>query len=219
VVEAARAEDAAGRDWRAVVDGLRPVTQDLWRQLDHAQRRRFCRHVECIWSVVRHRMAPSISDRVATAEASGRLHVRAGRIVAVKHSRNGVIVGLQARGGRTVELAAFDWVVNCSGVGRVPVNALEPPLGPLVSQGLIRADRLGRGIDITPEGEALGRAGRPSKGLFGLGPLGAGSLMEITAMPDIRVQCFDVAIRIAADLTAERQAGQASGRPVLRISG
>ena len=42
VVAAARAEEAAGRDWRAVIDGLRPVTQALWRQLDHADRRRFC---------------------------------------------------------------------------------------------------------------------------------------------------------------------------------
>ena len=44
VIAAARAEEAAGRDWRAVIDGLRPVTQALWRQLDHADRRRFCRH-------------------------------------------------------------------------------------------------------------------------------------------------------------------------------
>jgi uncharacterized NAD(P)/FAD-binding protein YdhS len=219
VVAAARDEDAAGRDWRAVIDGLRPVTQDLWRRLDHAERRRFCRHVECIWSVVRHRMAPSIANRVATAQSSGRLEVRSGRIVAVKHARNGVIVGLQARGGRTVELASFDWLLNCSGVGRVPVSAVEPPLGPLVSQGHIRADRLGRGIDITPAGEAIARSGRPSKGLFGLGPLGAGSLMEITAMPDIRAQCADVAARIAADLAAEQPAPRMSGRSVLRISG
>ena len=34
VVDAARDEIAAGRDWRSVVDGLRPQTQDLWQRLD-----------------------------------------------------------------------------------------------------------------------------------------------------------------------------------------
>jgi uncharacterized NAD(P)/FAD-binding protein YdhS len=39
VVAAARDDIAAGGDWRAVVDGLRPVTQDAWRRLGHAERR------------------------------------------------------------------------------------------------------------------------------------------------------------------------------------
>ena len=76
-----------------------------------------------------------------------------------------------------------------------------------------------RGIDITPEGEALARSGRPSKGLYGLGPMGAGSIMEITAMPDIREQCASVAERIAADLVREALPRQGSGRAALRIGG
>ena len=139
MIAAARAEDTAGRDWRAIIDGLRPVTQDLWRRLDHADRRRFCRHLECVWSVVRHRMAPSIEAEINAARKSGRLAVRAGRIVAVKRTQRGVTVGLQARGGRTVELAGFDWMINCSGTGRIAVNAVEPPLQQLVSQGFVQA--------------------------------------------------------------------------------
>ena len=218
VAAAARAEDAAGRDWRAVIDGLRPVTQTVWQQLDHADRRRFARHAECMWSVARHRMAPAISDRLAQARASGRLDVRAGRIVAVKRVPRGLIVGLQARGGRTVELVPFDWMVNCSGVGRIPVNAVEAPLGPLVSEGLVRADRLGRGVDVSPGGEAIGRTGQPSRGLFALGPMGAGSLMEITAMPDIREQCASVALRIATMHAEPSPARPKLSRTALRLS-
>ena len=201
VIAAARAEDAAGRDWRAIIDGLRPVTQDLWRRLDHADRRRFCRHLECVWSVARHRMAPSIEAEINAARNSGRLAVRAGRIVAVKRTQRGVTVGLQARGGRTVELAGFDWMINCSGTGRVAVNAVEPPLQQLVSEGFVRPDRLGRGADVTPAGEVVGRSGEPVRGLYALGPMGAGSLMEITAVPDIREQCATVARQIAAATT------------------
>ena len=92
----------------------------------------------------------------------------------MKRTPRGVTVGLQARGGRTVELAGFDWMINCAGTGRVPVNAVEPPLHQLVSQGFIRSDRLGRGADVTPAGEAVGRNGEPVRGLYALGPMGAG---------------------------------------------
>src|SRR5262249_14927684 len=36
VIDAARDEVAAGRDWRSVVDGLRPHNQELWQRLDAA---------------------------------------------------------------------------------------------------------------------------------------------------------------------------------------
>jgi uncharacterized NAD(P)/FAD-binding protein YdhS len=218
VIAAARAEDAAGRDWRAVIDGLRPITQDLWQSLDHADRRRFCRHLECIWSVVRHRMAASIAERVTIARDQERLSIRAGRVVAVKRTPRGLTAGLQARGGRTVELASFDWMINCSGTGRIAVNAIEPPLGQLVSQGLVRPNRLGRGVDISPDGEAVGRTGGPTRGLYALGPMGAGSLMEITAVPDIREQCASVALRIAAEGVAQSLPRVGSGRAALRLS-
>jgi uncharacterized NAD(P)/FAD-binding protein YdhS len=218
VIAAARAEDAAGGDWRSIIDGLRPVTQDLWQRLDHADRRRFCRHLECVWSVVRHRMAPSIAQRVAVARDKERLEIRAGRVVAVKRTPRGVTAGLQARGGRTVELASFDWMINCSGTGRIAVNAIEAPLAPLVSQGLLRPDRLGRGVDITRDGEAVGRTGGPTRGLYALGPMGAGSLMEITAVPDIREQCAIVARRIAAEGELHSAPRAGSGRAALRLS-
>jgi uncharacterized NAD(P)/FAD-binding protein YdhS len=219
VVAAARSAEAAGGDWRAVVDGLRPVTQEIWQRLGPAERRRFCRHVECIWSVVRHRMAPEIASRLAELRQAGRLDVRAGRIVAVRGSGRGLAVGIRDRGESTVSLHAFDWMINCSGVGRIPVNTLEAPLGPLVAAGLLRGDPLGRGVEVTALGAAVGRSGSPSPGLYALGPLGAGSLMEITAMPDIRGQCATVAETIAAQ--ARRGAGRSagSGRVVAGLAG
>jgi uncharacterized NAD(P)/FAD-binding protein YdhS len=139
--------------------------------------------------------------------------------VAVRRTPGGVTVALQARGGRTVELAGFDWMVNCTGPGRVAVNALEAPIGPLVSAGLMRADRLGRGVDITPAGEAVGRTGEATKGLYALGPMAAGSLFEITAVPEIRAQCAAVARRLA-ERTAEGASVRAgSARAALRLGG
>jgi uncharacterized NAD(P)/FAD-binding protein YdhS len=219
VAAAARSARAAGGDWRAVIDGLRPVTRDVWLSLGPADRRRFCRHVECIWSVVRHRMAPEIAARLDGFRNTGRLDIRAGRIVAVRGTGGGLAVGIRARGESTVSLHAFDWMINCAGVGRLPVNAAEAPLGSLVAAGLLRADPLGRGIEVSEIGAAVGRSGSLTPGLYALGPIGAGSLLEITAMPDIREQCATVARSIAAGIRHGSGRSSGSSRSVAGLVG
>ena len=42
----------------------------------------------------------------------------------------------------------------------------------------------------------IGRAGKPSDKLFAVGPLTRGRFWEITAIPDIRQQCAELAQRI-----------------------
>ena len=48
------------RDWRAVLDSLRPHTPGLWRELDQEQRARFLRHARWAWERARHRMPPQV---------------------------------------------------------------------------------------------------------------------------------------------------------------
>ena len=73
VVRAARDAEASGDDWRSVVDGLRPVTQALWRSLPASERRQFLRRTARLWEVHRHRMAPAVAtDGVMVAESTVR---------------------------------------------------------------------------------------------------------------------------------------------------
>jgi uncharacterized NAD(P)/FAD-binding protein YdhS len=67
-----RLEQAEARDidWRAVIDGLRPHVQDLWRRLPVRERARFLRHLRPYWDVHRHRTAPEIAQFIERA-ASG----------------------------------------------------------------------------------------------------------------------------------------------------
>jgi uncharacterized NAD(P)/FAD-binding protein YdhS len=59
---------------------------------------------------------------------------------------------------------------------------------------------------VEPNGQVLSKSGAPTRGLFALGPLGQGSLWEITAVPEIVRQC-DVAAQSLAALepSAERE--------------
>jgi uncharacterized NAD(P)/FAD-binding protein YdhS len=54
----ARAEAAAGGDWRSVIDAVRPHTQRLWQGLSLADRRRFFHLGRVWWDQHRHRIAP-----------------------------------------------------------------------------------------------------------------------------------------------------------------
>jgi uncharacterized NAD(P)/FAD-binding protein YdhS len=113
-------------------------------------------------------MAPSVADSLDAIRRRGGLEVRVGRIVAVRGTGRGLSVGIRRRGASTVELHAYDWMINCSGA---PASRRRCAAGPLVAAGLL-APMPGRGIDVTP---AAARSSAPTPGLHALGPLGAGS--------------------------------------------
>ena len=200
----ARVADAARRgiDWRAVLDGLRPHTQSLWRGLDPVERRRFLRHAAPLWNVHRHRIAPVAAERIAEAEARGQFRLVAGRVAGFAPHPGGVTVSVARRGGAgrlALDAAA---VFECRGRAPDVARSDNPLLGALMADGLARPDPLGLGLDVTPDGALVDPGGRASDRLFGLGPVTAGTFWEITAVPDIRTQ----AARLAGTLLARAAA-------------
>jgi uncharacterized NAD(P)/FAD-binding protein YdhS len=208
VIAAARRAEADGGDWRTVINGLRPATQDIWQGLTIAEKRRFRRHLESFWSVHRHRMAPEIGAKVDALRQRGLLAVVAGRIDAVRANGTGLRVGLRRRGSPVVEIQPFDWIVNCTGPGRLATHAGSPLVAQMLKDGLIRADEMDLGIDVDGESRALSAAGIPSPALSALGPVTAGRFWEILAVREIRAQAAAVADRIAAGMTASTAEGR-----------
>jgi hypothetical protein len=107
-----------------------------------------------------------------------------------------------ASGVRGVPAERVDWVVNCSGTGRASSGEAEPVLRQVIGLGLARAGLSGRGLDVEADGAVIGRTGRPTAGLYGLGPLTVPRFLEVTAVPEIRLQCVTVAGALA-DFVAE----------------
>jgi len=205
VRRAVAAEAAAGGDWQAVVDGLRPHTQALWGALGAVDRRRFLRHLATHWGVHRHRMAPAVARRIAALVEDGRLASIAGRLEGIAASPDGRLAArVRRRGAATAEPIAVDRIVNCCGLDRSPVASREPLMQSLLDGGIARADALGLGLDVTAESRLLRRDGAVADTAFALGPLTVGRFWEIVAVPDIRVQCRDVAETLATTLAAAR---------------
>lgn len=193
-VRAAAAE--AGEDWQSVVDALRPHTAGLWRSMTLNDKRVFLHHVARHWEVHRHRVPPATAMRIDGLRSAGRLTVRRGRVVAVGEAAAGLRVLISSDAG-TAELAA-GWLVNATGPATDVTATSDPLLRGLLSAGMATPDPLRLGLRADDGGALLDAAGKPSDGLFTLGPPLRGQLYETTAVPEIRDQAAALATRLIA---------------------
>ncbi len=196
-----RAEEA-GADWRSVIDSVRPFTQDLWQSLSIDARQRFLRHARAWWDVHRHRMAPAVEDFIAKTIAQGQLQVIAGKIHSIERSGDRAVVSLRRRGHSAKETLEVARIVECTGVTN-PLAAVNPVLRSLLDRGLARIDPLGLGLDVSDQCEVIDSTGMPSGRIFAVGPVTRAAFWEIVAVPDIRVQCLDLAERLCVRLGIE----------------
>jgi uncharacterized NAD(P)/FAD-binding protein YdhS len=182
-------------DWRAAVDGLRPVTAQLWRGLSEADKRRFIAEDARTWDVHRHRMAPATHARFDAVSRAGRLERHRGTIAAVRADEKALHVTLDD--GTELDVAA---VVNCTGpVGSI---AADPLLTRLARTGLVRPGPAGLGIDTADDGRIVGTLPE-TRPFMAVGSLRRGNLWESTAMPEIREQAYDVARVVIRSLHGE----------------
>lgn len=179
--------------WRSAIDELRPHTQELWRRATHADRARFLRHLRPWWDVHRHRLAPEVAARLDTLRENGRLEVVAGTVVASEPDA----IHWRPRGGDTVERLPVSRVINCTGPAGDAARSRDPLLRQLLADGLARPDAFGLGLNVDAESRLIGADGRPQPNLYALGPVTRGAHWEITAVPDIRSQVWNLARRFS----------------------
>lgn len=66
----AEAANTQGVEWQAVIDSIRPLTNDIWAEFTDAQKFQFQRHLYTLWGVHRHRMAPQIAKTLERIKPS-----------------------------------------------------------------------------------------------------------------------------------------------------
>jgi len=186
--------------WREAVDALRPVTQAIWRRASQAERERFLRHLRPWWDVHRHRMAPAVADKIEAMRREWRLTVAAGRILKVERDGDGVRVAWRPRGGKHVQWLDVARIINCTGPAGDPTSVDSPLIRGLVERGEARIDPLRIGLEVDAHSRAIQRDGEPNPDLFAVGPITKGSFWEIVAVPDIRSQVADLAVRLGGQL-------------------
>jgi uncharacterized NAD(P)/FAD-binding protein YdhS len=208
---------AQGGNWRSVVDGLRPHTQRLWRELPIDSRRRFLEHARAWWDIHRHRMAPEVEFTISKAVTDRRLALMAAKIVDISPNAAGAIVRYRRRGQAVVEGLEVDAIVDCTGIAKDPAATGNPAVRSLFDQGLARIDPLHLGIDVSSDCAIVNRRGLPSRRLFAVGPLTRAAFWEIIAIPDIRNQCVQLAGRLVRNVERESEVAIAPSVAPLQV--
>ena len=184
--------------WRAAVDGLRPVTAELWGRLPVEEKRAMLAGKAREWEILRHRMAPAVAAEVEQLIARKTLAVRGAEVLAAVGEERAWQVALRRDGAVTkLSVAA---VVNCTGPS-CDLRRYPGGLGKrLLGAGLAVADELGLGVRTTSDGAVVDADGRADGRLWTLGALRRGSLYESTAIPELRAQAAVVAERLSRKL-------------------
>lgn len=189
-------DEAQTRDWRLVVDSIRPITQMMWASADAEKRARFLRHLRPFWDVHRHRLAPEVADRIDALVAAGRLHFRAGKIADVTVEPDAIPVSWLPRGGAAPVTTRAARMINCTGPQGDLLRSSDPLVRRLLGTGRIRPDLLRLGLDIDRDGHVIDGSGRASEHVLAIGPMTRGDLWEVVAVPDIRNQVSALARRL-----------------------
>ncbi|MCF7749300.1 FAD/NAD(P)-binding protein [Bacillus subtilis subsp. subtilis] len=191
----ARDAVAQGLPWQSVMDRIRPLGQALWLGLDGADQRRFLRHVVRYWDVHRHRIAETVAAQVAALEQSGQLQRHRARLDTVLVLDGTLQVHAHGAGGGLPPLQVGA-LINATGV-ETRANAMRNPLvQQLLADGHARPGPHGLGLDSSVEhGQLLDSAGRPHLGIQLVGSLRIGTLWESLAIPELRGQAQQAAVR------------------------
>jgi len=194
-LRALRTAIRGGAEWRAAFDSLRETTNELWLRLPIEEKKRFRRHLQRRWDVVRHRMAPPIADVIESELRNGTLEIREGHLRAIDASPAGAYITVRSRDHNESFYAGR--VINCTGPSmnyqRIPSTLLQN----LFKRGLVTSGPLGAGFHCSQDGAVIDADGHTSEIIFNLGPGRLGDLLESIAVPEIRQQAVELASTLA----------------------
>lgn len=193
-----------GIDWRAVIDSIRPYTQQIWKLWSTDERKRFLRHLKAFWEPHRHRAAPEVLELKSRLEKAGRLQCHRGRIFSISPEKEFLSVRFRDSNAHQERELRVDYVVNCTGPECNYYKLKDPLIVQLFSRGIIVPDPLFLGLDVGLGGTILNLQGERVNHLYTLGSPQKGILFETTAVPELRVQAAELADRILYQLEHRR---------------
>ena len=127
----------------------------------------------------------------------GQLNIIAGKITSVVAKDADTTVHYRRRGATQIEAMQVAATLDCTGISSSPRHSSNPLVRDLLSRGTTRPDPLELGLDVTESCALINQSGFASQRLFAVGPITRGRFWEIMAVPDIRVQCANLAAAIS----------------------
>ena len=185
-----------GSNWRAVIDSLRPITQEIWINLPLAEKKYFKQHLSRYWNVARHRMPTEAAAVIYDLRSWNQLDILKGRLRRIIHNGDHFEITYTTLG--VEHTTRSDVLINCIGSETNFSNIDSRFVRSLMARGLVRNDELSMGLDAKADGAIIGVDNKPSKNLHTLGTALKGILWESTAIPEIRVQAHNLSLKLLA---------------------
>lgn len=180
--------------WPAVIEGIRPFSQELWKRWSVEDKKYFMRRIRPIWEVVRHRIPARSSQVLNEMIASGQLTIHRGNVDRALLIGSDIEVSWKNDSGPMS--GVFSKVINCTGPESNYRKVRLPILADLMDKKLLMTDQLGLGIACTYEGKLIGQNGNTVPGLWCIGPMRKAVLWETTAIRELRIQAIELAREI-----------------------
>lgn len=180
--------EAAGGNWREVIDSLRPHTPAAWHALPDHEKSRAYRHAMTHWNVHRHRMSEAIIEKWHARIQNKRLTQLSGHVLPIGLKDDRLQISVRKL-GMEFELTA-DALILCSGPQTRIRHSANPLLQQMSQDGLLLAGPAGIGVKLEADHTASGVAAGQ---IFPMGTLVAGEWLECTAVPELRSQALKAA--------------------------
>ena len=178
-----------GYDWRSIIDSLRPITPAIWEQLPLKEKQKILRFLFTSWNRHRHRIPPECLDKIEQLQAQGKLILTAGKVQNIEQARDQTLL-IKYRVQDTIHTLYADYLINCSGAEMNLKKNDSLLIQNLLKNKFILPDPLNLGIQANQMGEVKGAANRH---LFAVGQILFGERFETIAVPELRMQCSQLA--------------------------
>lgn len=191
-----------------VIDALRPYTTNAWQQFSYADKQDFLRHSAHFWNILRHRLPHSIHAALEREFQAGTFAPHKGVIQQTeKDSNGGIHVNWYNCISRNHRQLHVQKIINCTGPGTDITQSSNPLLKNLSSTGLLKADELKLGLWVNAaDYSVIDANGNNHRRIVTLGTNLKGLLWESTAVPELRVQCKQVAVRLLQQVNHKEKA-------------
>lgn len=180
--------------WQALIDSLRPYTQQLWQHWDLHDKQQFLRHLRSRWDAHRHRVAPQIAVELQTLLQQGFFKLKHAAVANLQTTDDGFLSYCDLP-SQIVRADHFDSIIDCAGLISDYTKIDSELLQRMFRQEIIAAGPLNRGLQATPNGKL-------ADGLYTLGFALHGVLWESIAVPELRTQAEAIATALNLEITA-----------------
>lgn len=183
-----------------ILEDIRPYTQQLWFNYTKEEKLRFLRHLQHLWSKLRHRIPFQIFLQLNGAIEEKKLELSGGKLIHLNCTETGIIVTYFDRKSGEKKKVNVSHIYNCTGPVLDVEKSMNPAIQSLYTNGLIRNSDAKLGPDALPDGRLIDQSGNAHQDLFLLGPPMRGSIWEAVAVPEIRTGAKGIASKLINSL-------------------